>query len=68
MEEKKYWFGFKQTLPKPPGHAIVCGPYNSRDEAMRERENSKAWDCEVSIPFIAASKQEAEEIAKRYLS
>lgn len=62
---KEYWFGFKQTFPKPSGRAIACGPYGTRDEAMKEREKSKAWDCVVSVPFIAYSKDEAEKRAEQ---
>ena len=68
MNNEKWWFGFRQTSPKPPGQAIACGPYESYDKAKAERENSKAWDCEVSISYSASSKEEAEEKANQYLS
>ena len=68
MRDEKWWFGFRQTSPKPPGQAIACGPYESYEKAKAERESSKAWDCEVSIPYSASSKKEAEEKAKQYLS
>ena len=68
MPEKKFWFGFRQTSPKPPGQAIVCGPYSSYEEAKNEREKSKTWDCEVSIPFSADSKEEAEGNARKFLT
>ena len=64
--ENKYWFGFRQTYPKPPGKAIACGPYDSYEEAKKERNQSKAWDCNVSVPFIADTKKEAEEKAERF--
>lgn len=67
MTDEKWWFGFRQTSPKPPGQAIACGPYESYDKAKAERESSKTWDCEVSIPYSAISKEEAEEKAKQYL-
>lgn len=68
MSEGKWWFGFRQTSPKPLGQAIACGPYESYKKAKVERQNSKAWDCEVSIPYSASSKEEAEEKAKQFLS
>lgn len=68
MSNAKWWFGFRQTIPKPPGQAIACGPYESYDKAKAERKRTKASDCEVSIPFTASSKDEAEEKAKKYLS
>ena len=58
-ESNKYWFGFRQTTPKPPGSAVPCGPYDSYEEALQERTKAKAWDCAVSTPFQASSKSEA---------
>jgi hypothetical protein len=62
----KYWFGFRQTHPQPPGRAVACGPYNSYEEAKLEREKAKAWDCSVSVPFTAMTKEEAEEKAEQW--
>lgn len=60
----KWWFGFRHTHPKPPGRAIAYGPYDSYDEAMREREmQSRKWDCQVSLPFTAKSQDEANKRA-----
>lgn len=59
-EEMKYYFGFRQTIPAPPGQWIVCGPYDTHDQAMSARQNSKAWDCHVTAPFVASSVEEAE--------
>ncbi len=39
MSDVKYWFGFKQTFPKPPGQAIPCGPYDTYEIAKRERKS-----------------------------
>jgi|WetSurMetagenome_2_1015567.scaffolds.fasta_scaffold757946_1 hypothetical protein len=64
----KYWFGFKQISPKPPGKAIASGPYSTFQEAKNEREKAKAWDCELSAPYSAVNNEEAEEKAKQYLS
>jgi len=68
MAGDKWWFGFRQTTPKPPGQAIACGPYESYEKAKDERERSKAWDCEVSVPYSASSQEEAEGKAKQVLA
>ena len=66
MEDKVEWyFGFRQTSPKPPAQWIACGPYDSYEKAAKERHRAKAWDCEVSVPYSATSKEEAEEIARK---
>lgn len=57
-----YWFKFRQTIPRPPGGWVVCGPYRSMDEAKAARNQAKAYDSEVSIPFFAATKAEAERM------
>jgi len=58
---KKYWFGFRQVIPKPPGKWILCGPY-SYEEAIKEREKeNKAWDAEVTEVFFANDEKEAQE-------
>ncbi|MBA4417770.1 MAG: hypothetical protein C0392_07655 [Syntrophus sp. (in: bacteria)] len=64
MPETIYWFGFRQTVPRPPAKAVPCGPYDSREKANRERESSKAWDCNVSTVFIAETREEAEKKAE----
>ena len=63
-KSKKYWFGFRQTIPRPPGKWVICGPYSSHEEAMKERERSKAWDAEVTLVFIADNEKEAQERIK----
>jgi hypothetical protein len=65
--EGKYWFGFRQTYPQPPGKGISCGPYNSYGEAKLERAKAKAWDCSVSVPFFAKTREEAEEKAEKWI-
>ena len=68
MNDKKFWYyGFRQTIPAPPGTAIACGPFESYEKARFNCENSKAWDCELSIPFSAADPEEAAQLARRYL-
>lgn len=59
IPNEQYWFGFRQTIPKPPGSIVVCGPYKSLQEATLARHNAKAWDASVSEPFTAASKADA---------
>jgi len=36
--KEKYWFGFRQIIPQPPGKWVICGPYSSYEKAMKERE------------------------------
>lgn len=63
----EYWFGFKQFSQGSAGGAVACGPFKTRDDAMRERERCKsAGDAMVSIPFVARSKAEAEEKARKF--
>lgn len=64
MTALKYWYGFRQTHPAPPGRAVACGPYSSWEEAKLHRERAKAWDCSVSIPFAAETKEEADKRAE----
>lgn len=57
MNNDSYWYGFRQM--RPPGEIVICGPFDSHDEAIRDREISKASDCQVGIPFTASSKEVA---------
>jgi hypothetical protein len=59
-QEMKWFFGFRQTSPSPPGRWIAEGPFDSYDRAKLEREGAKAWDAEVSTPFAAKTKAEAQ--------
>ncbi|RVD58848.1 hypothetical protein EN866_19590 [Mesorhizobium sp. M2D.F.Ca.ET.223.01.1.1] len=56
----KWYFKFRQIRPRPPGQWVLCGPYETLEKAKAERANSKAWDAEVSVPFGASSREEAE--------
>lgn len=67
MEKQKYWFGFRQTLPPPPGNVVPCGPFDTREIAIAKREDAEAWDCQLSAPFPAASKEEAREMASELM-
>jgi len=58
--EPQYWFGFRVH----GGQAIPCGPYRTREEALSERQRAKAADCSLSPPFVATTKEEAEERAR----
>lgn len=53
MSGTKYWFGCRQINPEPPGKAITCGPYNSREEAIRERDRARAWNFRITVVFVA---------------
>ena len=59
MNEELYWYGFKQVRPSSIGDIVICGPFNSYEEAKWDRENSKAWDCQLGVPFKASSEKEA---------
>ena len=59
MNTELYWYGFKQVRPSPVSEVVICGPFNSYEEAKRDRENSKAWDCQLGVPFKASSKEKA---------
>lgn len=55
--EQKYYFGFR--VLRPTGRWVVCGPYATNDQAKGERERAKAVDAQVTVPFLASSKEEA---------
>lgn len=57
----KFFFCFRQVVPRPPGSWIARGPWETYDEAKQEREKAKAWDAEVGNVFSASSKAEADE-------
>lgn len=61
--ETFYWFGFRQIA----GEIVVGGPFNSWEEAKIARSRAKAGDCQVSIPFIAPTKEEAIKEAKVHM-
>ena len=65
MSETKWWFAFRQSVPSPPGTGIAIGPFDSHREVVEGRQRTKAWDCDVSEPFQAESKEEAEKRAER---
>jgi hypothetical protein len=65
MGASNWWFAFRQSMPLPPRMGIAIGPFESHREAVEQRQRSKAWDCDVSEPFQAGSKQEAELRAQR---
>ena len=56
----KWFFCFRQTSPKPPGQWVVEGPYDTYERAKAEREAAKAWDADVTAPFAASTKAEAQ--------
>jgi len=65
IESKLWWFGFRQVIPRPSGRWVACGPYRSHREAMEARDRAKAIDAELSTPFKASSKIEAQDKADR---
>ena len=60
MDDTKYYFGFRQIIPRPPRKWVLCGPFDSLDQAKTERKKAKAPDCQVTTPFIASTEDEAE--------
>lgn len=46
---------------------LLCGPFRSYEEAKRNREDSKEWDCEVGIPFRAANREEALQQVRTHM-
>ena len=65
MSEKKWWFGFRQIIPSPPGREVGWGPYDTYEKALYARGRAKAVDCQVSVPFQAESQTEADDQADR---
>ena len=63
-QASKWYYWFRQTTPKPPGGWVLCGPFETYEVAKRDREISKAWDAELSVPFSASSQEEAEKKAQ----
>lgn len=63
--ENLWYFGFRQIVPRPPGSAVACGPYESESIATKERDAAKAFDAAVSIPFTAGSEEEARDKAEK---
>lgn len=59
---EKYWFGFKVKGGSP----IPIGPF-SYSQVNLEREKAKARDAEVSVWFVADTKEEAVKKAKFHL-
>ena len=61
MQQENYYIGFRQTHPKPPGNWVLCGPFKTHEEATKYGSGINAWDSQVTSPFVAKSKEEAEE-------
>ena len=62
MSQDSYWYGFRhRTSNGNLGEWVLCGPFNSKDDAKADRKNSKAIDCYVGAPFSAASEEEARQ-------
>lgn len=55
-----YWFGSRVK----GGCAIAEGPYKTHEEASRYRQMAKAPDIEVSLWFVASTKEEAQKKAE----
>jgi hypothetical protein len=57
----KWYHWFRQTTPKAAGGWVLCGAFETYEDARRDRENSKAWDAELSTPFSVSSREDAEK-------
>lgn len=53
----EYFFGFR--VIRPVGQPVVCGPFETMEAAKQARNNAKAYDAQVTTPFIATSENEA---------
>ncbi|MDR6305923.1 hypothetical protein GGQ85_003649 [Nitrobacter vulgaris] len=57
----KWFFAFRQISSGSPGGWVLQGPFDTYDQAMAARQRSKnAYDAEVSSPFAARSRDEAQ--------
>lgn len=58
MSDELYWLPYQV---RPGGTLIALGPFNTREDAMRERDRIKreATNDYYGIPFLASSKEEA---------
>lgn len=63
-DDLKYYFGFR--VINPTGSWVVYGPFQTNDEAKREREKAKAIDARVTTPFLAESKEDALPMCDHY--
>ncbi len=61
MDDTRFYFCFRQIIPRPPGAWVLRGPYETYEQAMNARQRSKAWDADVGTPFSADSTPEAEK-------
>lgn len=60
LDQLKYYFCFRQISGGSAGRWVVVGPFDTSDQALAERQRSKAVDAEVSMYFVASSKAEAQ--------
>jgi hypothetical protein len=56
----KWFFCYRLTSGARPGRWVVQGPYATYERAKDARQKAKAWDAEVSVPFPASTKEEAQ--------
>jgi len=62
MENRNWWGAFRLTNT---GSITALGPYKTHREAERvSKDERQHWDCNVSPPCPAKSKEEAQEIAE----
>ncbi len=52
-DDHAYWVPFRVK----GGQWIKTGPFSSRDEALRERQDMKAFDCDVDVHVYRTSAE-----------
>jgi hypothetical protein len=64
----KYWYAVKvydKLIDASPGHPVVEGPFDTYNEAKKDRATSGAPDMLRTAIFQANTKAEAKDIAER---
>lgn len=56
-----WWFGFLPSKDQPSltGRTVVCGPYETSEQAVRARANANG-EVPASEPFEAKNRDEAQ--------
>lgn len=66
MSQETWWFGCRETNAKRKSAvtAEVEGPFSTYEEAIAKREEMKSWSVNVSPPFTAENRDEAQREAE----
>lgn len=68
MSDGFFWFAYRQVNEKPYGNVVVEGPFENMDAAERKKGNETDWDMQYMGPFLAESREEAKQRARKYFS